>query len=157
MTDSSPSPLALALGRLPTGLYLVTTLQGDRPLGFVGSFVMQAGFEPPTVMVAVGKQRDHLQAIRDCGRFAVSILDGQSAGLMGAFFQKDGDPFDSLAHQASPGGLPVFPEALAWLDCRLSGEHELGDHVAVFGTVEAGERLREGDPKVHLRSDGLGY
>jgi flavin reductase (DIM6/NTAB) family NADH-FMN oxidoreductase RutF len=47
--------------------------------------------------------------------------------------------------------------ALAWLECRLTGEHATGDHVIVFGTVEHGGLLRAGDPAVHLRKNGLAY
>jgi flavin reductase (DIM6/NTAB) family NADH-FMN oxidoreductase RutF len=158
--SSAPTPLAQALGRIPTGLYVVTTLQGGRPLGFVGSFVMQVGFAPPALLVAVAKGREHLAAIRAEGRFAVSVLDGASQGLMGAFFKKHEDgrsPFDALEHRSSPAGLPILAGALAWLDCRVTGEHALGDHVVVFGEAEHGELLRAGDPAVHLRKNGLGY
>jgi flavin reductase (DIM6/NTAB) family NADH-FMN oxidoreductase RutF len=159
--DTDLSPLAQALGRVPTGLYIVSTLGGERrALGFVGSFVMQVGFEPPTLCVAIGKGRDHLAAIRATGSFAVSILDGASQGLMGPFFKPCPDgttPFDGLETAAAPSGPPVLTGALAWLDCELTGEHETGDHVVVFGRITAGERLREGDPAIHLRKNGLGY
>ena len=46
---------------------------------------------------------------------------------------------------------------LAWLDCKVVGEFETGDHVVVFGEVTEGDLLREGDSSVHLRKDGLGY
>lgn len=154
---SEHPPLAQALGRIPTGLYIITTRDGEQPLGLVGSFVMQVGFEPPTLVVAIGEGRDHLAAIRSSGRFAVSVLDESSASLMGAFFSKDGSPFDSLDHEDSPGGMPVFTKALAWLDCRVSGEHSTGDHVSMFGTIEAARLLRPGDPSIHLRSNGLSY
>jgi 3-hydroxy-9,10-secoandrosta-1,3,5(10)-triene-9,17-dione monooxygenase reductase component len=157
---SSPAPLALALGRVPTGLYVVTTLKDGRPLGFVGSFLMQAAFEPPAITIAIAKGREHLAAIRACGRFAVSVLDGDSQGLMSPFFKRH-EPgrsaFDGLAQQPTPGGLPVLSQALAWLECRVSGEHESGDHVIVFGTVEHGALLRPGDPAIHLRKNGLAY
>lgn len=155
-----PTPLAQALGRIPTGLYVVATEQGGRPLGFVASFVMQVGFEPPAVCVAIAQGREHLGAIRAHGRFTVSVLDGASQGLMGAFFKRPEpghSPFDALEHRAAPSGLPVLAGALAWLDCRVSGEHASGDHVVVFATVEHGELLRPGDPAVHLRKNGLGY
>ncbi len=155
-----PSPLAQALGRVPTGLYVVSTTHEGRPLGFVGSFVMQQGFDPPTVSVAVGKDRDHLAAMRASGTFAVSVLDGESAGLMGAFFKKyeGGETaFDHVETADSPRGAPILPGALAWLECEVTGEHETGDHVVVFGRVTAGEKLRDGDPSTHLRKDGLGY
>jgi hypothetical protein len=78
------SPLARALGRVPSGLFIVTANAATGPIGFLGSFVMQTGFEPPTLVVAVGKGRPHLDAIRAAGRFGVSVLDKQSSPLMGA-------------------------------------------------------------------------
>lgn len=157
--------LARALGRLPTGLYIVTTsapadaLGKSAPLGFVGSFVMQVGLAPPVLCVAVGKDRGPLTALRASSRFAINILDGASQGVMKRFFRKypvGEGPFDGLTleHQ---GGVPVLPEALAWIACRVIGEHELADHVVVFGEAIAGRQAREGDPAVHLRKDGLGY
>ena len=158
--NDGPSPLARALGRVPCGLYIVSTRSGAQPLGFLGSFVAQVGLDPPTVCVAVGKGRDHLAAMRASGRFALSIVDEASKGVMGAFFKKlpEGQtPFDGLATQETQAGSLVLSEALAWLDCELSGEHESGDHVVVFGRVVEGDVTREGEPKIHLRKDGLSY
>lgn len=152
--------MARALGRIPTGLYIVTSRHADASLGFVGSFVMQVGFDPPTVCVAVGQHRTHLDTIQASGRFALSILDTDSSRLMGVFFKKYPEGESALDHvetEDSPGGLPVLSEALAWLDCQVTGLHKTGDHAVVFGTVEHGEMLREGDPVIHLRKNGLSY
>jgi len=154
------SPIARALGRIPTGLYIVTTRGEDGPLGFVGSFLVQVGFVPPAVCVAVGRGRAHLDAMRASRRFAVSILDADSSAAMGVFFQKLGEgetPFDRLETRATPGGCFVLANALAWLDCHATGEHETADHVVVFGEVTAASLEREGDPSVHLRKNGLQY
>ena len=150
------SPTALALGRIPTGLYIVSTASEEGPLGFLGSFLIQVGFEPPTVCVAVGKDRKPLEAIRASGRFGVSILDAESRGLMGAFFKSE-TPFEEVDSKAAPGGSPVLTGALAWLECEVTGEHEVGDHVVIFGKVSDAELMREADPAVHLRKNGLGY
>ena len=87
MSDADLSPLALALGRVPTGLYVVSSEVDGSPIGFVGSFVMQAGFDPPTLSVAIGHGRAHLDAIRSSGRFAVSILDTESSKVMARLLQ----------------------------------------------------------------------
>jgi len=160
MTDTTPGPIAQALGRIPCGLYIVSTSQDGTPLGFVGSLLIQTGFEPPTVCVAIGKGRAALDAVRASGSFAVSILDADSQKLMGPFFkpvENGATPFDGLATETAPSGSLVLTESLAWLDCKLTGEHELGDHVVVFGEVTAGAQQREGEPSVHLRKDGLSY
>lgn len=160
MADSAPSPLARALGRIPCGLYIVSTRQDGIHQGFLASLLIQTGFEPPTVCVAIGKGRAALDAVRETGSFAVSILDGASQGLMKPFFkpvEPGTSPFDGLAGSDAPSGCRVLDESLAWLDCTLTGEHAVGDHVVVFGEVTAGAVLREGDPSVHLRKNGLSY
>lgn len=160
MPESVPTPLARALGRVPTGLYVVSSLLDGRPVAFVGSFLVQTGFVPPTLCVAIAKGRAHLDAVRATRAFAVSILDAQSRSLMSTFFRKlaPGEgAFDTIEHRLAPSGCPVLPQALAWLDCRLAGEHATGDHVVVFGEVSAGGLHREGDPAVHLRRNGLDY
>ena len=146
------SPLAQALGRIPTGLYIVSTRHG----GTLGSFLMQVGFAPPTVCVAVGTGRGALEAIRGSGRFGVSILDAESRGLMAPFFKSEA-PFDEVEHQDAPGGSPVLTGALAWFECEVTGEHDAGDHVVVFGTAVSGAQHRAGDSATHLRKNGLGY
>jgi flavin reductase (DIM6/NTAB) family NADH-FMN oxidoreductase RutF len=160
MPEIELSPTARALGRIPSGLYIVTTLTAGRPSGFLGSFVVQLGLDPPTVGVAIAKERPYLAAIRAHGRFALSILDGPSRGLMAAFLKKPvpgRTPFDDLRILETPAGLPALADALAWIDCRVDGEHALADHVVVFGTVTAGALLREGEPATHVRKNGLGY
>ena len=160
MADAELTPLARALGRVPTGLFIVSSLDGSVPIGFVGSFLTQVGIAPPTLCAAVGKARGPLEAMRRHGRFGVSILDAQSRGMMANFFRQPpegGSAFDGLELVRVAGGTPVLAGALAWLECRITGEHETGDHVVLFGEVENGAQMREGDPAVHLRKDGLGY
>ena len=145
MPSTQPSSVALALGRIPCGLYIVTSSLDGEPVGFVGSFVMQMGFAPPTVCVGVGKERGPLAAIRDSGTFGLSILDADSRGLMSPFFRppaEGGSAFDGLDVARREGGLVVLEGALAWLTCRVTGEHETGDHVVVFGEVTDGSVLR---------------
>jgi flavin reductase (DIM6/NTAB) family NADH-FMN oxidoreductase RutF len=159
-SPAPPSALARALGRIPSGLYILTTQEDGRALGFVASLVMQTGFSPPTVCVAVGKDRPHLAAIRHSGRFGLSILDAASNGLMAPFFKKlpeGASPFAGLATTRTSAGSIVFTEALAWLDCRLLSTHDTPDHTIVFAEVTDGLLQREADPKVHLRKNGLSY
>ena len=79
---------------------------------------------------------------------------------MGAFFRKyegGATPFDELEHRPAPLGAPILTQALAWFDCRLCGEHDVGDHIVVFGEVGQAELLHEGEPSIHLRKNGLAY
>jgi flavin reductase (DIM6/NTAB) family NADH-FMN oxidoreductase RutF len=154
------SPAARALGRVPTGLYIVTADAAGSPAGFVGSFVMQVGFEPPTVCVAIGNDRAQLANVRESGYFGVSVLDARTEGVMNRFFKRTASgrgPFDGLAWSRAKHGSPVLDDVLAWLECRVTGEHATGDHVVVFGEVVDAKLVREGEPSIRLRANGLAY
>ncbi len=160
MPPADPQPLARALGRIPSGLFIVTTVADGVPQGFLASFVMQSSFAPPMLTVAIGRDRPILAELRRAGRFAISILDASSRRAMSAFTRRleDGEtPFDRIVLGRTPSGVPVLAEALAWVECAHAGELPSGDHVLVLGEVVAGELAREGDPHVHLRRNGLGY
>ena len=52
-TDHDTKSLDPVLGRVPSGIFILTVGTGDRATGMLASWVMQAGFEPPMVTVAV--------------------------------------------------------------------------------------------------------
>lgn len=160
MTKAAPSTIATALGRIPSGLYIVTTRLGHRPIGFLGSFVQQVGFEPPTVCVSFAKNRPHLDECLACGHFGLSVLDEASQSLKRAFLKRlaDGESaFDGLNVGHARSGTPVLLDTLAWLDCRITGRHDTGDHAVLFAEVVEAAVQRVGDPYVHLRKNGLSY
>jgi flavin reductase (DIM6/NTAB) family NADH-FMN oxidoreductase RutF len=66
-------------------------------------------------------------------------------------------PFDGLRLRSAKSGSPILLDALAWIDCRIVGRHDTGDHAVLFGEVVEGEVLRDGEPYVHLRKNGLSY
>lgn len=160
MSRPEPTPLARALGRIPSGLYVACTRRGERPVGFVASFVQQVAFEPPTVVLAVGREREQLADLRRVGRFTLSIVGEGGQALLAPFLRRDDDlrsPFGAVEVASAPSGMPVLADALAWLDCRIAGEHEAGDHVVLFGVVEDGAARPDGTPRVHVRRNGLAY
>ncbi len=159
-TPTSDVSIGEALGRVPSGLFIVSTVdEHGAAMGFLASFVQQVSFTPPTVAIAVSGERGHLEAIRASKRFAVSVLGEDDKGLMKPFFKKpeDGSPFDDVESHAPSGSVPVLDDALAWLDCRWAGEHNAGDHVVVFGVVESASKTKEGEPLTHTRKNGLKY
>lgn len=160
MTKAAPSPISIALGRIPSGLYIVTTTLERRPIGFLGSFVQQVGLTPPVVCVGIAKDRPHLAQCLASGMFALSILDEASQPLKRAFLKRvpEGESaFDGLNVAHAKSGNPVLTEALAWIDCKIVGRHDTHDHAVLFGEVVEASVQRAGDPYVHLRKNGLSY
>ncbi len=173
MTSTTPSPhtavttteataVGAALGRIPSGLFVVTWRDGDCDRGMLASWVMQAGFEPPMLTVAVGHSRDLLAAVRAGRPFVVNVLAESQRSLLGRFGKPDDDPFSGLTIDRTAAGIAALADAAAWLECRpqpeaVGGALSVGDHVVVVATVTAAGSGGEKQPLVHLRKNGLRY
>lgn len=152
--------IAPILGRLPSGLFIVTARQGDNETGMLGSWIMQAGFDPPMLTVAVGKTRYVAEWLSNDAVFVVNVLAVDQRRMLGHFGRgfAPGEPaFAGLEIQRSSAGLPILAEALGHLECRVRGDVMSGDHRIVLGEIIAGKLHREGEPIVHVRVNGLKY
>lgn len=151
-----------ALGRVPSGVFILSALDGDgRRLAMLASWVQQAAFDPPTVSLAIGRDRPIHGAIARTRRFALSVLGEGDKELMRHFArprEASEDAFDGVERLDAPSGLPLVARALAWLDCELLGTLDFAaDHELLVARVSAGELLRAGHSFTHVRGNGFHY
>jgi len=148
-----------ALGKIPSGIFIATGICGGAPVGMLSSFVEQAGFDPPSVMIAVQPGRLLHAAIEENGLFGLNILGESDQQLMKPFAQSgNASPFDGLPLIANPHGLPQLAEALAFLVCRPTGQIATGDHLVYVAEILDGVLQHpEGSPMVRVRRNGFGY
>jgi flavin reductase (DIM6/NTAB) family NADH-FMN oxidoreductase RutF len=152
--------LALALGRVPSGLFVLTARHGAHETGMLSSWVQQCSFDPPQVTAAIRKGRDVLDWLADGAPFVLNILGEGQKSLLGHFGKgfESGEPaFEGLEVRRSSETAPVLLAAHAYLDCRVAGRCDAGDHVLVIGRVVGGAVLHEGRPATHVRKSGLHY
>lgn len=156
------------LGRVPSGLFIVTWREGDADRVMLTSWLMQAGFEPPAISLAVGHGRQFLTAARTASlRFVVNLLGDTQRNMLGRFGKPPApgdDPFAGLAITRSPCGAVILPETVGWLECcsrplaASTPEMEAtGDHVLVVANVVGAGTGSAETPLVHLRKSGLHY
>lgn len=151
---------AAALGRVPSGLFILTARQGAVETGMLTSWVQQCSFEPLLISVALRKGRDLHDWLVPGALFVLNILgEGQTNFLthFGKGFALGQPAFNGLEVARSEGGLPVLADALAYLECRVEARHSTGDHELLLGEVIGGKLLHEGPPRVHVRKSGLRY
>ncbi len=164
MTDT-PQPteqasIGAALGRISSGIFILTTGAGPKATGMLASFIKQVSFHPPMVMAAVRQGRPILTRLRESGAFVVNICHKQNGKLVAHFakgFALDEPAFEGIAHEPAVTGVPVLPEALAYLDCVLRQEVTAGDHILFLGEVVAGSVTSEGEPMIRIRKNGFDY
>ena len=179
MTQPQPTPqnkpvdaeaTAAALGRIPSGLFVVTWRARENDAdatdrAMLASWIMQGGFVPPLITIAVGASRDLMAAIDQCKPFVVNVLGESQRSLVGRFGKPAApgeDPFTGMAVNRSPSGTALIPDATAWLECQAVTQAggsggQMGDHVIILARVLAAGTGPEQAPLVHVRRNGLRY
>lgn len=132
--------------RFATGVTIVTTKTGDMVHGFTVNAFASVTVEPPTVLICVNRSGRVHPMISESGSFCVNILALEQRALAEQF--QGGEPrerFNDIVHRAGPSGSPILDDVLAYVDCTVREEINVGTHTIFLGSVlEAGER--EGVP-----------
>lgn len=134
--------LEKALGRISSGLYIITAQKGDVNGAMLASWVMQASFEPLGLTIAVAKDRAIESLMQVGDRFVLNVLEeGNHLHLMKHFlkrFPPGADRFAGIKTQSAENGSPILTDALAYLECEVSTRMEASDHWIVYSTVQNG-------------------
>ncbi len=153
--------LAPVLGRVPSGLFILTAGQGATETGLLASWVQQCSFDPPRVSVAVKSGRDVIPLLGTGMPFAINILgEGQTQylGHFGKGFSAGQPAFTGLDVERPEGEAVVLRGALGCLFCRAAGRFPAGDHDLILGDVVGGRLLLpDARPYIHVRKSGLRY
>ncbi|MDB5350498.1 MAG: flavin reductase family protein [Planctomycetota bacterium] len=160
MADSIDS-LAAALGRMPSGIFVLTTGLNGRSSGMLASWVQQAGFEPPMITVAVRRDRYIAEWIAESGSFTLNQVGAGNKPLLKHFgrgFGPDEPAFTGVAIREDRPDGPILADAIAYLHAVVKGSIDSGDHRIFLAEVTQGARLDpDADPMVHIRKSGLHY
>jgi flavin reductase (DIM6/NTAB) family NADH-FMN oxidoreductase RutF len=155
-----PENAHLPLGRVTSGIYILTVGQGDRATGMLASWVMQAGFEPPMVTVAVRKGRYVAEWLTEGEPFVLNVVGEHHKHWLKHFGKgfEPGEPaFEGLHVRTGENGVPLLTDALGYLECEPDSHIDSGDHRIFLAKVTAGDRLNAGAPMVHIRKTGAHY
>jgi len=150
MTDDAPSqgpdavieidPMLFrkVMGHFPTGVTVVASQAGGRPVGLaIGSF-FSVSLDPPLVGFCVATGSSTWPVMSEVGSFGVSVLAEDQHETSGQFASKMADKFEGIAWEpAVVTGSPLIHGAVAHIDCELYDQFVEGDHVVVIGSVRA--------------------
>lgn len=149
-----------ALGKIPSGVGVLTAKQGNEQSAMLASWFQQVAFEPPMIAVAVNKARPILGLIQASKAFTVSLFHTNQKDLFVHFakgFEPGQDPFQGINVTSSGTGGAVLADAMSFLSCEIAGELDAGDHKVFLGRVVKGSVLNDGHSMVHTRKSGYHY
>ena len=152
--------MAAALGRIPSGLFVLTLARGDIETGMLASWVQQCSFQPPLISLSINPKRDIAGLLTADSPFTLNILEDTQTDMIVQFgrgFSLKEPAFTDLEVIRGQSNGPILAEALAFLTCQVKSRTPAGDHDLFVAQVIDGRMLDEGHPMVHIRKSGSHY
>ena len=142
--------LRRVMGDFATGVTVMTT-GGSDPDAMTLNALASVSLDPALILTCVGNASRMVAALHREGRFGVSILASDQSHIAENFADRDRlrgrQAFrDYRTHQGPRTGVPLFSDAMAWLECRIHESIVAGDHTIYIGEVLRGARGRPAQP-----------
>jgi flavin reductase (DIM6/NTAB) family NADH-FMN oxidoreductase RutF len=105
----------------------------------VSSFTSVA-LEPPQVLASIQKGTRTYELADLSGAFSITILSTDQLEISERFagrLEEDQDRFEDLSTETLVTGSPFIQGGLAYLDCRVRQQVDLGSHMIFIGEVVA--------------------
>lgn len=136
MTPFDPRALRDAFGCFMTGVTVVTSMNGDEPLGFTANSFSSVSMDPPLLLVSIARTSRNFGHFTQGSGFAINVLAEGQKDVSGTFARPAEDRFAGIDWTRGPAGNPVLPGVSAWFDCARAQVVEAGDHVILIGEIK---------------------
>ena len=125
---------------IPNALALVGSRAGDRWNGMTTSWITQLSMEPVMVGIGVDNKAVTHRLISDGGAFSVNLWSPDDRRVFVKFSKpatKDGMTLNGRAIREGVTGVPIFEDAIAWMECEVRQAIDFGTHTLFAGELVA--------------------
>jgi len=130
----TPAEWRAAMGFFPSGVTIVSTWDGQEPVGSTINAFCSVSLSPPLLLICIDLVNPIRAALERARIFGVNILDHECRHVARRFAT---DPligrFETFAYRTAPGGAPQLDLAPVFVDCAVEHIHAAGDHLIVVG------------------------
>lgn len=140
------------LRNLSYGVYVISTLDGDRFTGCVANSAMQITSSPVTVALSMNHDNYTHSCIEKTGKFAISILsvntDPSIIGKLGYYSGKDTDKFENISYEVKEG-IPVLNDSCGYLVFKVINKVDTSTHTIFIGEMIDGDVKKDEIPMTY--------
>jgi flavin reductase (DIM6/NTAB) family NADH-FMN oxidoreductase RutF len=141
----NPQDRKHVLRMIDHGLFIVGAGQGADAVANGVTWLTQASFSPPSIMVAMRAEGRLHDKVEQTGVFSVNIVGHNQQDMVQTFFRPavvEDSTMNGYVFEPGPAtGSPLFPDTPAWFEARVRDVVKGGDHtVFVAEVIEAGVR-----------------
>jgi flavin reductase (DIM6/NTAB) family NADH-FMN oxidoreductase RutF len=142
---------------LTHGVYVVGVAHDNRFNAFTASSVMHVSYNPLQLALSINAHHSSYSLLKGSGMFSVNVLKRGQIDFA-ANYAKPASSSKMTFAAWSPGrtGAPLLQEALAWFECKVTGDFPAGDHRLVLGKVISGKIVdQQGEPMTYRETESL--
>lgn len=157
VTETQINRTEQAVGRIVGSICVLTTCNDDVHQGVLTSWVSQATFNPPGIMIALTESQNTNFISNPGAKFVLNILN-EGRTVRRNFDEQGTNSFDNVTTRTAANGCLIIEKALAYLECTVQSLLPSGDRTLIYAVVEHGEVLdTEGITAIQHRKSGSHY
>ena len=127
---------------IPNVLALVGSRHGDEWNGMTASWITQLSMEPVMIGVGIDNKAVTHRLISGAGAFSINLWSARDTRIFVKFSKpavKDGMTLNRRPIREGVTGVPIFEDAIAWIECEVRQVIDFGTHTLFAGElVDAG-------------------
>jgi flavin reductase (DIM6/NTAB) family NADH-FMN oxidoreductase RutF len=144
-----PLEFRSVIGHFATGVTVITTAAGEEMQGMTANALTSLSLDPVMMLVCVDKDSHTHRLLDQGGVFTVNILAEDQEEVSRLFAKRAPPETGALRGQpftVGVTGAPILDGCLAYLECRVAGALDGGDHSIFLGEVVDGHVTGDGRP-----------
>lgn len=141
--------------KIPNALALIGAASGEEWNGMTASWISQLSMDPVLIGVGIDNSSVTHRLITDGGAFSVNLWSSDDTRVFVKFSKpatREGNTLNGRPVREGRTGVPVFTEAVAWMECEVRDAIDFGTHTLFAGEIiDAG--LEDEDQRPAAMSD----
>lgn len=143
-----------ACWKVTYGLYVVSSIDGEKMNGQVCNTLFQITSDPPRIAIGINHRNLTHEFIEKSGVFAASILGLNDQRLVRRFGYRSGREFDKFKGVPvirKRTGCPIIESTIGFLECSVLADKtvDAGTHSIFIGEIVGGARFRDEHPMTY--------
>lgn len=135
-----PELLNKVTWHIPNALALVGSASGEEWNGMTASWITQVSMEPVLIGVGIDNKSVTHRLITEGGSFSINLWAPDDTRVFVKFSKpanRDGSTLNGRPVHQGVTGVPIFDEAVAWMECEVRHSTDYGTHTFFVGEIVA--------------------
>ncbi len=143
-----------ACWKVTYGLYMVSSIDGDKINGQICNTLFQITSDPPCLAIGINHNNLTHEYIEKSGVFAASILGVEDMRIVRRFGYRSGrdfDKFKGVSVVRKRTLCPIYENAIGYIECSVIADKtvDAGTHSIFLGEIVGGARFKDEEPMTY--------